>query len=232
MQPTRFREAILWSAAGWVSGMGRAPPTRSSHTGLAWASVFSRVAHICQLRADMGHPGWLVHLLRALGERRTRFARCPHLPNAGRYGAPGLARPSASRRGERRTRFARCPHLPKDGRYGAPVWLVHLLRALGERRTRFARCPHLPTAGRYGAPGLFRTSANCGRYEATDRKLGLAHRKRASSLEDARCFCALGACAWTASPSTCLPCRRRVRRLLARLAWARGFPRPWLPWSA
>ena len=43
------------------------------------------------------------------------------------------------------------------------------------------------------------------------------------------CFCAEGAYAWTASPSTCLPCRRRGR-LRPEPVWAREFQRSGLPW--
>ena len=44
-------------------------------------------------------------------------------------------------------------------------------------------------------------------------------------------FCAEGAFHWTRSPSTCLPYHRRGR-LPEQQPWARGFPKPWLRWSA
>jgi len=87
-------------------------------------------SHICQLRADEGHPVFPPLKPKA---GLNRAPKIPHLPTTGRCGAP--------RSPAFRVEICGIPLKPRAGLHGAP------------------KIPHLPTTGRCGAPRLRQTTA-------------------------------------------------------------------------
>ena len=112
-------------------------------------------SHICQNRADVGHP---VFPPLKLKEGLHGAPKIPHLPKPGRCEAPGISPTQA----KSRFAWALPPLKPKAGLHGAP------------------KIPHPPTTGKRGAPGVLPTQAKRGLAWATPSRAGFfdLHRVR------------------------------------------------------